>query len=112
MKSLKVLLGKTKDFFFRRPIWSTLVYSALAALFFGTLAIISNTIGASPRFFFEGLISSLIVSFLFALPAILTIENTLLIFTKSKDEPIKLRLKIWELAAISVGGLFSLLWLA
>lgn len=102
---------KVHNYFFKTPIILTILVTLAISFLLGIVGWIASIVQESSYFTLENAVGIMIGSSPLVLTAVLSVENILLLFCKPRLDQYNRAVKGWEVAAIFVGGSFSLLYL-
>lgn len=108
---MKTFFKKISVNFYKRPILMTLVFSIITVFICGIMSWIINVFDSNSRFYFSDIFVVTLYYFPIILSIILTIENIFLLFKEPKKRESEKAIKRWEVIAIIIGLIFSLLFI-
>lgn len=106
---MKTIFTKISEHFYKSPILTTLMFSFIGSFFFVVILWIISIIKDSSNFYYSDILQVQLLSCLFMLVIVLTIENVVFLFIKPKTEAKEKAIKRWEVVAMVIGTAFSFL---
>ncbi len=106
---MKTIFTKISEYFYKSPILTTLMFSFIGSFFFVVILWIISIIKDSSNFYYSDILQVQLLSCLFMLVIVLTIENIVFFFIKPKTEAKEKAIKRWEVVAMVIGAAFSFL---
>ena len=106
---MKTIFTKISEHFYKSPILTTLMFSFIGSFFFVVILWIISIIKDSSNFYYSDILQVQLLSCLFMLVIVLTIENLVFLFIKPKTEAKEKAIKRWEVVAMVIGAAFSFL---
>lgn len=106
---MKTIFTKISEHFYKSPILTTLMFSFIGSFFFVVILWIISIIKDSSNFYYSDILQVQLLSCLFMLVIVLTIENIVFLFIKPKTEAKEKAIKRWEVVAMVIGAAFSFL---
>lgn len=107
---MKAIFRKIIKYFYVAPILTTLILSFIGSFFIVAILWIIRIIQGSSNFYFQDILSGILIYSLLTLPIVLTIQNIIFFFIKPKEEEKENTIKLWEVGAICIGVTFSLIY--
>lgn len=105
------VIRKMRGYFYKTPIILTILVTLAISFVLGMVGWIANMLQGISYFTLENAVGIMIGASPLVLSTVLTVENVLLLFRKSRPGQENRAIKGWEVAAIVVGGSFSFLYL-
>ena len=106
---MKTIFKKISEWFYIAPILSTLMISFIGSFFVTVIKWAMGIVQYSSSVDYRDLLSGISVYSILSLPMVLTIQNTIFLFIKPRIEEKENMIKRWEVGAIGVGIIFSIL---